>query len=82
MGDAMGKSRRLPWSADFSGQGEQRGMNVSYIGRYVELVQNRIKNMSLLTIGVNLVQEGAVSPLNQPRDAARREECSSWMKRV
>jgi len=34
---------------------EQRGMNVSYIGRYVGLVRNRIKNMSLLTIGVNLV---------------------------
>ena len=31
-------------------------MNVSYVGRYVGLVQNRIKNMSLLTIGVNLVR--------------------------
>ncbi len=26
-----------------------------YVGRYVGLVANRIKNMSLLTIGVNLV---------------------------
>ena len=37
----------------FRANGEQRGMNVSYVGRYVGLVQNRIKNMSLLTIGVN-----------------------------
>ncbi len=39
----------------FGANGEQRGMNVSYVGRYVGLVQNRIQNMSLLTIGVKLV---------------------------
>ena len=55
MGNAMGKSRHTPWSPIFGANGEQRGMNVSCVGRYVGLVQNRIQNMSMFTIGVNLV---------------------------
>ena len=58
IGDARGKSRRLHHGRlIFLANGEQRGMNV--VGRYVGLVQNRIKNMSLLTVGVNLVPAGA-----------------------
>jgi hypothetical protein len=66
-GDTPGLGAGSPWAMlwakaathhgrpIFRANGEQRGMNVSYLGRYVGLVQNRIKNMSLLTIGVNLV---------------------------
>ncbi len=41
----------------FGANGESWGMNVSYVGRYVGLVQSTIQNMSQLTIGVNLVPE-------------------------
>ncbi len=41
----------------FGANGERRVMNVSYLGRYVGLVQSTIQNMSQLTIGVNLVSE-------------------------
>jgi hypothetical protein len=49
----------------FLANGEQRGMNVSYVGRYVGLVQSRIKNMSLRTIGVNLVPHGILTDYGQ-----------------
>ena len=45
----------------FGANGDQRGMNVSYVGRYVGLVQNRIQNMSMFTIGVNLVPPNSTS---------------------
>ena len=38
MGDAMGKSRHTPWSADFSGQWCTTLKNVSYVRRYVGLI--------------------------------------------
>ena len=39
----------------FLANGAQRVTHISYVGRYVGLVQSRIKNMSLRTIGVKLV---------------------------
>ena len=39
----------------FGANGESWGMNVSYVGRYVGLVQSTIQNTSQLTIGVKLV---------------------------
>jgi hypothetical protein len=41
----------------FLANGAQRVTHISYVGRYVGLVQSRIKNMSLRTNGVNLVLE-------------------------
>ena len=39
----------------FLANGGQRVTPISYVGRYIGLVQNRIQKMSLLTIGINLV---------------------------
>ncbi len=39
----------------FLANGAQRVTHISYVGRYVGLVQSRVKNMSLRTNGVNLV---------------------------
>ena len=39
----------------FLANGAQRVTHISYVGRYVGLVQSRLKNMSLRTNGVNLI---------------------------
>ena len=49
------KAAGYPGRLIFLANGEQRVTHISYVGRYIGLVQSRIKKMSLLTIGINLV---------------------------